>query len=297
MDVELRRICKRFGRVHALRDVSVALPAGSRTALIGPNGSGKSTLVRVLMGALCAGGEVRCDGAAVAADERTAIARRIAYVPQIAPRFAAPVRDVVRAVTTLRDRGDADVAAIAATLGVDLGELGGRPFRALSGGQRQKVLAALALASGAELLVLDEPTASMDPKSRAAFFAAIERLPAATTVVLCSHRLDEIRRLVDRVVVLQDGVVAWHGDTDRYLDEHAEAVVEVRTHGQGADAWLAARGFARGGGGWWNRAVPVGERARLLREVAGSLNGEVRDVVARDVERLQPGTDPKEERR
>jgi ABC-type multidrug transport system ATPase subunit len=288
MNVELRHLGKRFGRVQALRDVSIELPAGSRTALIGPNGSGKSTLVRVLMGALGSDGEVRCDGALVHADERAHLAHRIAYVPQIAPRFAAPVRDVVRAITAVRGRGTADVEAVAGTLGVDLAELAGRPFRALSGGQRQKVLAALALASGAELLVLDEPTASMDPKSRAAFFAAVERLPAGTTVVLCSHRLDEIRRLVDRVVVLQDGEVAWHGDTDRYLGEHAEAVVEVRAEGERADAWLAARGFVRGGGGWWNRGVAVGERVHLLRELGTSLNGELRDVVARDVERLQP---------
>ncbi len=285
MDVELRAIGKRFGRVQALRDVSIALPAGSRTALIGPNGSGKSTLVRVLMGALTSTGEVRCDGEVVP-EERAALARRIAYVPQIAPRFAAPVRDVVRAVTALRDRGTADAARIAAQLGIDLDELARRPFRALSGGQRQKVLAALALASGAELLVLDEPTASMDPKSRATFFAEVELLPATTTVVLCSHRLDEIRRLVDRVVVLQDGALAWQGDTDSYLDEHAEAIVEVRA--DDADDWLLARGFARGAGGWWNRAVPVGERARVLADLGRNLNGQVRDIVARDVERLQP---------
>lgn len=287
MDVELRRIGKRFGRVHALRDVSMHLPAGSRTALIGPNGSGKSTLVRVLMGALTSSGELRCDGAVVPED-RAALARRIAYVPQIAPRFAAPVRDVVHAVTSLRGHGVAEVERLAATLGIDLAELARRPFRALSGGQRQKVLAALALASGAELLVLDEPTASMDPHSRAAFFAAIERLPATTTVLLCSHRLDEIRRLVDRVVVLADGEVAWHGDTHAWLDEHAEAIVEVRAIGDDAGAWLVARGFVRGAGDWWNKALPVGERARVLADLGRCLDGQVRDVVARDVERVRP---------
>ena len=289
MDVELLHLEKRFGRVLALRDVSLALPAGTRTALIGPNGSGKSTLVRVLMGALVARGEVRCDGVVIG-EERAALAPRIAYVPQIAPRFAAPVRDVVRAVSSLRGHGPAKVEQLAAVLGVDLRELGKRPFRALSGGQRQKVLAALALASGAELLVLDEPTASMDPKSRSAFFRLVEELPAAVTVLLCSHRLDEIRRLVDRVVVLADGQGAWSGAATAYLDEHAEAIVEVRAAGERADTWLTARGFLRGAGGWWNRSLPVGERARLLADLGKQLNGEVQDVVARDVERLQPET-------
>jgi ABC-type multidrug transport system ATPase subunit len=288
MDVELLRIEKRFGRVIALRDVSLSLPAGTRTALIGPNGSGKSTLVRVLMGSLSAKGEVRCDGNALGED-RSRLAHRIAYVPQIAPRFAAPVRDVVRAVTSLRGRRAEEVAAIAARLGIDLHELRQRPFRALSGGQRQKVLAALALAAGAELLVLDEPTASMDPRSRGAFFRMVEELSTATTVLLCSHRLDEIRRLVDRVVVLADGRIAWQGSAHDYLDLHGEAVIEVHADGERADAWLASHGFARGNAGWWNRSLPVTARAGLLAELGRSLNGQVRDIVARDVERLEPG--------
>lgn len=285
MHVELRSIGKRFGRVAALTAVSLDLPPGSRTALIGPNGSGKSTLVRVLLGMLAARGEVVFDGQIVT-EERSALASRIAYVPQIAPRLAAPVRDVVRAVAGLRGRSWADVSAVARELDVDLDALAKRPFRNLSGGQRQKVLAALALASGAELLVLDEPTASMDPRSRAAFFRLVECLQASSTVLLCSHRLDEIRRLVDRVVVLADGKVAWHGDAHVYLEDNAEAIVEVRTEGVLADEWLLARGFHRGGSGWWSRSMPVHERARVLAEIGRNLNGQVRDVLARDSERL-----------
>ncbi|MBX3462769.1 MAG: ABC transporter ATP-binding protein [Planctomycetes bacterium] len=287
MRVELRQLGKRFGRVVALQDVSLELPAGSRTALIGPNGSGKSTLVRALLGMLAATGELLFDGEP-AGEDRRALARRIAYVPQIAPRLAAPVGDVVRAVAGLRGRGWQQIAEVAMQLDVDLAALGKRPFRALSGGQRQKVLASLALAAGAELLLLDEPTASMDPKSRAAFFRLVEALPTGTTVLLCSHRLDEIRRLVDRVVVLAEGRVAWQGLAGAYLDDHAEAIVEVDAEGEPAAAWLRARGFTQGATGWWSRSLPVHERARLLGEIGRNLNGQLRDVMARDVERLQP---------
>ncbi|HEX6813813.1 MAG TPA: ABC transporter ATP-binding protein [Planctomycetota bacterium] len=290
MNVELRDLHKRFGKVEALRSVSLAFPAGSRTALIGPNGSGKSTLVRALLGMLDVAGEVLFDGRVH--EDRGELAPRVAYVPQIAPRLAAPVRDVVRAVAGLRGQSWDAVAAVAKTLAIDLRELARRPFRALSGGQRQKVLAAMALASGAELLLLDEPTASMDPRSRGAFFRAIEALPASVTVILCSHRLDEIRRLVDRVVVLDEGRVAWQGSAAAYLDDHAEAVVEVQTEGSAADEWLVLRGFARGASGWWSKTIAVGERARLLAEMGRSLNGCVRDVMARDVERLQPRNTP-----
>jgi ABC-type multidrug transport system ATPase subunit len=179
---------------------------------------------------------------------------------------------------------------MAARLSLELAPLARRPFRALSGGQRQKVLAALALASGAELLVLDEPTASMDPRSRAAFFRCIEELSAETTILLCSHRLEEIRRLVGRVVVMAEGEVAWSGAAGAYLDEHAEAVVEVCADGELAVAWLTERGFRPGAVGWWSKVMPVTERARVLGELGRSLNGQVRDVIARDVERLQPET-------
>lgn len=287
MELVIRDLSKRFGRVLALDRVSLQLASGSRTALIGPNGSGKSTLVRVLLGMLEAEGELLADGLPLAA-RRAALAPAIAYVPQIAPRLAAPVRDVVRAVAALRGTDPARVVGIARELGLSLEELAGRPFRALSGGQRQKVLAALALAAEARLLVLDEPTASMDPQSRGVFFRLVEALPGSTTVLLCSHRLDEIRRLVDVVVVLDEGRLAWSGLAGAYLDDHAEAVVEVCVQGEAADAWLRERGFAVGAGGWWSKALPVAERARLLADIGRSLNGQVRDVLARDVERLQP---------
>lgn len=287
MHLELRQLEKRFGRVQALQGVSLDLPSGTRTALIGPNGSGKSTLTRALLGMLVVRGEIRCDGSLLDED-RKAFAQRCAYVPQIAPRLAAPVRDVVRAIASLRGHAWQDTQTFAQALGLDLDQLAHRPFRALSGGQRQKVLAAMALASNAELLLLDEPTASMDPTSRAAFFRLIEALPATTTILLCSHRLDEIRRLVDRVVVLQDGQVAWSGPATAYLDEHAEAIIEVQVSASSADDWLLARGFARGNAGWWSRSLPVAERAGLLSELGRSLNGQVRDLMARDIERLQP---------
>ncbi|MBZ0150026.1 MAG: ABC transporter ATP-binding protein [Planctomycetes bacterium] len=286
MEVEIRRLGKSFRRVVALREVSMSLPAGSRTALIGPNGSGKSTLVRSILGMLQVDGEVSFDGVARQAGD-SALAMRTAYVPQIAPRLAAPVREIVRAAAGLRGRSWSAVAAVAADLRLDLDALATRPFRVLSGGQRQKVLAALALASGAELMLFDEPTASMDPASRNEFFRLVEQLPGACTVLLCSHRLDEIRRLVDRVVVLEEGVVAWHGSADDYLARHAAAVVEVRVEGDAAAAWLTTNGFTAGLSGWWSRVLPAGQRAGIVADIGRTLEGQVRDLMARDVERLQ----------
>ncbi|MBK9388295.1 MAG: ABC transporter ATP-binding protein [Planctomycetes bacterium] len=284
MRIELVHAGKRFGRVIALQDVSLELPSGSRTALIGPNGSGKSTLVRLLMGMLEGRGTALIDGLDTA-DDRAPLARRMAYMPQIAPRFAAPVRDVVHAIASVREIEIAAIERIAQELRLDLNGLWKRPFRALSGGQRQKVLAALTLASGAELFLLDEPTASMDPASRDAFFALVESLARSATILLSSHRLEEIRRLVDRVVALEDGAIVWQGAAEDYLAEKATAVIEVRVALESA-AWLESRGFAPRSGGWWVKAVPAGERASELRTVVKHLNGELIDVTAKDIERL-----------
>ena len=287
MRVELQQVGKRFGGVVALADVTLALPAGSRVALIGPNGSGKSTLTRLLLG-LCGGsGRITCDGLVPGGDDG-ALARRVAYVPQIAPRLAARVGELVLAVAALRRLDRARIDAVARELQLDLPALGARPFRALSGGQRQKLLAALALAADAELLVFDEPTASMDAASRAAFFRLVGELPATTTVLLCSHRLDELKALVDRVLVLEEGRLVFDGAAAAYLAQHAGAVVEVAA-GEAASAWLRGHGFARGAGGWWHAALPLGERVGLLRAVVQELDGQVGDVVARDVDRLEVG--------
>jgi len=199
MQVTLERVGKRFRTVAALRDLTLELPSGSRTALVGPNGSGKSTLTRVLMGMLDYEGDVRIDGLSPR-QHRAQLAPRTAYVPQIAPRLAVPVREIVAAVVALRNLDAGLVGQVAAALDFDLVSVAARPFRDLSGGMRQKLLIALALASRPELLVLDEPTASLDPQARQRFFALVEGLPSRPTLLLCSHRLEEIRHLVDRVL-------------------------------------------------------------------------------------------------
>jgi ABC-type multidrug transport system ATPase subunit len=217
--VELKDVRKSFGRVEALRGVSAELAAGERVALIGPNGSGKSTLLRAILGLIRCDGTVRIDGRSPYSD-RTALAFKLAYVPQVAPRIGAPVRELVRAAATVRGQEPADVAQIAGRLGLDLEAIAGRPFQDLSGGMKQKVLIALALAAPAALLVLDEPTASLDTESRGLFFELLEEIRPGATVLLCSHRLEEIRSVTPRVWALTEGRLVWTGSCDAL---HTEA--------------------------------------------------------------------------
>ena len=286
MRVDLDRVGKWYGRVRALDDVTLAFPSGARVALIGPNGSGKTTLIRSLLGLVSCAGKVRLDGLAPG----PATAARVAYVPQIAPQSGAPVEELCAAVARIRDMPPARVTAIAARLGLDLEErrLARRPFRALSGGTKQKVLLAMALATGASLVVLDEPTASLDATARTAFFTVYAELASAATLVLCSHRLEEIRHLVTHVVLLNEGRVAWSGPVDEFLGARGTAILELRAGGA-AEAWLRARGFSPGAPGWWARAVPSGEKLALLGEAQAALGAELRDLAVREVDTIERG--------
>ena len=122
MRVEVAGLSRRFGGVTALDDVSFALPPGRRVALVGPNGSGKSTLNRVLVGLLAYEGSVLLDGASPR-ERSSEFARRVAYLPQVAPQLGAPVSELVRAVTTLRGVSPDAVGVRAAALGLDLARL------------------------------------------------------------------------------------------------------------------------------------------------------------------------------
>jgi ABC-type multidrug transport system ATPase subunit len=299
--VEVSGLSKRFGDLVALRDVGFTLPQGRRTALVGPNGSGKSTLNRVLMGLLAFEGEVRIDGFS-AFDERVEIARRMAYVPQIAPALAVPAGELVRALVSVRGGDPARVAEIAARLGLELDEIASRPFRSLSGGMKQKLLIALALAANASLLILDEPTGSLDALTRERFFPLFDELAAAATVILCSHRLEEVRHLVDDVLLLDEGRLVYDGAAAPILAASTTSLVEVRAEGEAAELWLQSHGFRRGAGTWWVRATTPREKLALLPELLHALDGALRDFAVRELDSLeigagrQPGAERSDER-
>lgn len=206
MQIRARGVTKRYGEVTVLDGVDLDVRSGERVALVGPNGSGKSTLLRILMGLLRHEGEVRVDGHEPYR-QRGALAHRIAYVPQVAPHFGATVGEVIRAVAELRaiDRGRVD--EVARALALDVSAVRKRSFRALSGGMKHKLLIALAFSAEASLLILDEPTASLDEGSRASFGSLVDDVAPHATRLVCSHRPDDVSLLADRVVRLEEGRV------------------------------------------------------------------------------------------
>jgi ABC-2 type transport system ATP-binding protein len=281
--IEAQGVGKRFGSTRALHGVSFTIEAGARVALLGPNGSGKSTLNRAVLGLLRVEGELRVGGRDPFA-ARAELAQRVAYVPQTAPQLAASVRELVAAVCTLRGTPPASVEKLACELELPLAELAARPFRSLSGGMKQKLLVALALAAEPELLVLDEPTGSLDAASRARVLELVAAQAQRTTLLLCSHRLEEVRQLASEVLVLADGSVSLRSGLDGFLDETLVCVLEIALRAGASEEPLRARGFRPLGGARFLRVAPRREKARIVAELAQALGPALADLEVRDVE-------------
>ena len=228
--IEADRLSFRLGDRQLMRDVSVALRPGDCAALLGANGAGKTTLLRALLGFVRPdGGEVRLDGRPLLAQGRRAIARRIAYVPQAhAPTFPYSVREIVAMArapaagwgSKLSDADDAAIAEALARLG--LTAFAERSYASLSGGERQAVLVARALAQGAQILLLDEPTASLDLGQQARLMKLLSDLAGEGRAILMStHQPDLALRWFNRAVLLHEGQVLGDGPPREILTPEA----------------------------------------------------------------------------
>ena len=237
--IEIGNLSFAYPGTPVLENVQLAIKRGDFVCMIGPNGGGKTTLLRLVLGLLVpTRGTVQVFG-----QTPLAARRRIGYMPQhvqLDPQFPVRALDVVlmgclrpghigpftradksRAATALREVGLADFAK--------------RPFSALSGGQRQRVLIARALACEPELLLLDEPTANLDPLVQDEMNELLRRLNERLTIVIVSHDVGFVVRHVKTVVCVNRDVVvhaadAVTGDSIRSLYGHDVRLVQ---HGHG----------------------------------------------------------------
>jgi ABC-2 type transport system ATP-binding protein len=183
--------------------VSLSVAEGSVLAVVGPNGAGKTTLIRAIAGVIDPTGEVLIDGDAAQHIDR----RRIGILPQaFTPARRLTPRELIRYHAARYDAYP-DPAAVCARVGLGRSELD-RPFERLSGGQQRRVCVAMAIAHEPALLLLDEPTAGIDPAGRRALWDELERIgEAGTTMIITSHSFAEVDRLADEVCILDDGAV------------------------------------------------------------------------------------------
>jgi len=225
--ISARDLVQGYGASTPVLDgVTVTAAVGELVALAGPNGSGKSTLLRTLLGLLPPrAGSVELFGEPVETLSRVHIARLAAFVPQgFATDFELTVRELVAMGRTphlgrFRPAGDADRSAVADALrDTGLEALADRPFPELSGGERQRVVLARAFAQGSRLLVLDEPTASLDLAHAYRLMHLVrERVDAGGAAVVALHDLPLAARFADRLVLLSDGKVRADGPVEEVL--------------------------------------------------------------------------------
>jgi ABC-2 type transport system ATP-binding protein len=226
--LETSGLGKRYGRTWALRDCSLTLPAGRVAGLVGPNGAGKTTLLHLAVGLLRPdAGSVRVlDGAP------REMLPRVGFVAQDAPLYRDfHAADLITMGRKLNDRWDSDFARQRLEhLRIPLDRKVGK----LSGGQRAQVALALALAKQPDLLLLDEPVASLDPLARREFLQVLMGGVAenGTTVLLSSHLVADLERVCDYLIVLNESRVQVLGGVDDLLGEHKVLIGPRRDTGK-----------------------------------------------------------------
>jgi ABC-2 type transport system ATP-binding protein len=265
--IRLKSLIKTFKKHRVLDALDLGIEKGERIALVGSNGAGKTTMIRCLLGEYTHEGVVEVDGKSPR-QHRSEVLKRIGFVPQLPPPLKMPVAELLRFSAAVSGTKVAEMEAIAARLGLDAKQFAGQPFFKLSGGQKQKLLIAIALGRNAEVLIMDEPAANLDPEARHVFFQLLAERTANATMLISSHRLDEVAALVNRVIELDRGRVVLD---DKVADAPLTAVLACQVTLRRADPAIAKAlsewGFKPhdgDGGVEWRGEVSGADRLRFM---------------------------------
>jgi ABC-2 type transport system ATP-binding protein len=247
--IEIREVTKRYGKLQALRGVSLSIAQGEFFGLLGPNGAGKTTLISCIAGLARPGsGQIRVMGHDVVAQDQAA-RRALGVVPQelvFDPFFT--VRETLRITSGYYGlhRNDAWIDEILANL--DLTGKADANMRSLSGGMKRRVLVAQALVHRPPVIVLDEPTAGVDVELRQSLWSFVRRLNReGHTIVLTTHYLEEAQELCGRIAMLKLGQVVALDDTARLIGRFKGGTLVLRLGGAPLPPVLAGRAAAGGG--------------------------------------------------
>lgn len=222
MKLSVDRITKQYKNKIAVDRISFDLTEGV-TGLLGANGAGKTTLMRMMSGILTpTGGEISADGIPVQSESYRAL---LGYLPQdfgYYPEFTA--REFLEYFAALKGiekkRAREKTKELLELVG--LSDVAGKKIKTFSGGMKQRVGIAQALLNDPKILILDEPTAGLDPKERVRFRTLIEELGKDSIVLLSTHIVSDIEHIADRIIMMKDGALVWQGcqsDVEGDLEE------------------------------------------------------------------------------
>ncbi len=223
--IEIKNLKKSFGSLEVLKGINLSIPKGQATGIVGPNGAGKTTLIKTILGL------VKPDSGSIRVNETTLngnwqYRRDIGYMPQVA-RYPENmlVRELLEFIKGLRNQPATFEHELIEQL--NLAPELNKQLRTLSGGNRQKVGATLAMMFNPEILFFDEPTAGLDPKSSRMFKERVQtEKEQGKTVIITSHIMSELEQLVDHVIFILDGNVRYYGSTKNLLAESNEERLE-----------------------------------------------------------------------
>ena len=237
--LEMREVVFAYEKEPVLNRVSLKIQRGDFIAVVGPNGSGKSTLLKLLGGILRAGsGTVRFEGVDMKDIKRKALAQSVAWIPQEHPMtFAFKVSEIVMMgrhpyLSAWTFEGDDDFRIVHEAMRLtDTERFFGRGFNEISGGEKQRVMLASAIAQEPGIMLLDEPTSALDIKYQLQILTILERLnrEQSMTVVLAMHDLQLAARYCKKLVLLHAGEVMHEGPPEEVLQkEILEKAYEVK---------------------------------------------------------------------
>jgi len=255
--IEVDRIHKRYGSLHALAGISLSIEQGEFFGLLGPNGAGKTTLISIIAGLTRAtSGTARVMGHDVVQDYREA-RRSLGVVPQelvFDPFFT--VREALRIQSGYYGIRNNDAWIEEVMQHLDLTGKADTNMRALSGGMKRRVLVGQALVHKPPVIVLDEPTAGVDVELRQALWRFIRRLNTdGHTIVLTTHYLEEAEALCGRIAMLKHGQIVALDTTQNLLRRHSGCYVELRIEPHRLPEAWAARVVERLEGGAYRLAL------------------------------------------
>lgn len=236
--IRVHALIKRYGRHAAVNGVSFEIAKGEVVGFLGPNGAGKSTTMNILTGYLAAtSGDVVVDGMSIL-DEPEAVKRRIGYLPEKPPLYLEmTVREYLRFVCQIKNvpRNEIGRRIEQVVNRVGIADVIGRLIGNLSKGYRQRVGLAQALMGNPDILVLDEPTAGLDPKQIIEIRDLIRSLGTEHTVILSSHILPEVSEICPRVLIINNGSIVADGDPATLAGELFDvSIVVIRAIGDEA---------------------------------------------------------------
>ena len=205
--IKIKNLTKTFGSQNSLDNVSLELNKGDSIIIMGQNGAGKTTLIRSILGQyIPSGGKIEVAGNNPFKNRVDTISK-IGFVPQLPPPIKLTVEELINFAVTSSNVNKNKVVELCLKMDLDLKEHMKKVFFKLSGGMKQKLLIAIAIAKNPEIFIFDEPTANLDPKGRESFYEIIKEHYKDRLTIFISHRIEEVSNIVNRKIELDLGKV------------------------------------------------------------------------------------------